>query len=77
LAEDVGKVLRRIEAPHATDLGPEGSFGSSRGRRPAAEVDPQLPAARSRGAARVPMFDRPEEFDVALLAFFAGAPVGD
>jgi pimeloyl-ACP methyl ester carboxylesterase len=28
-------------------------------------------------AAHVPMFDRPEEFDEALLAFFAGREVGD
>jgi pimeloyl-ACP methyl ester carboxylesterase len=28
-------------------------------------------------AAHVPMFDRPEEFDEALLAFLAGREVGD
>ena len=28
-------------------------------------------------AAHVPMFDRPGEFNAALLAFFAGEPVGD
>jgi pimeloyl-ACP methyl ester carboxylesterase len=30
-----------------------------------------------RGAAHVPMFDRPEEFNAALLAFLAGEAVGD
>ena len=29
-----------------------------------------------KGAAHVPMFDRPEDFDAALLAFLAGEPVG-
>jgi pimeloyl-ACP methyl ester carboxylesterase len=28
-------------------------------------------------AAHVPTFDRPEEFDEALLAFLAGGEVGD
>jgi pimeloyl-ACP methyl ester carboxylesterase len=29
------------------------------------------------GAAHVPMFDRPEEFNAALLAFLGGDPVKD
>jgi pimeloyl-ACP methyl ester carboxylesterase len=77
LAEDARLGLRRIEAPTLLVWG---------------ERDPLVPPAIGdllRGAipdsklvvlersAHVPMFDRPEEFDAALLAFLAGAPVGD
>jgi len=77
LAEDVRLDLRRIEAPTLLIWG---------GR------DPLVPPAIGdllRGeiadsrllvlkrSAHVPMFDRPEEFDAALFAFFSGAPVGD
>jgi len=77
LAEDVRLDLRRIEAPTLLIWG---------------ERDPLVPPAIGdllreeipdsrllvlERSAHVPMFDRPEEFDAALLAFFAGAPVGD
>ena len=77
LAEDVREDLRRIEAPTLLIWG---------------ERDPLVPPAigdllrreipNSRllvleRSAHVPMFDRPEEFDDALCAFFSGAPVGD
>lgn len=77
LAEDVREDLRKIEAPSLLVWG---------------EDDPLIPPsvgnllreeiAHSRllvleGAGHVPMFDRPEEFDDALLAFLAGSPVGE
>ena len=76
LAEDVREDLRRVEAPTLLVWG----------RR-----DPLIPPAVGyllreeitdsrlvvlERAAHVPMFDRPEEFDAALLAFLAGEPVG-
>jgi pimeloyl-ACP methyl ester carboxylesterase len=77
LAEDVREDLRRIEAPTLLVWG---------------QRDPLVPPAVGdllreeihdsrllvlKRAAHVPMFDRPREFDAALLAFFAGEPVGE
>jgi pimeloyl-ACP methyl ester carboxylesterase len=76
LAEDVREDLRKIEASTLLVWG---------------EKDPLIPPMvgdllrreipDSRlllllGAGHVPMFDRPREFDAALLAFLAGEPVG-
>jgi pimeloyl-ACP methyl ester carboxylesterase len=76
LAEDVREDLRRVEAPTLLVWG---------------RLDPLVPTAVGNllreeipdsrlvvlaGAAHVPMFDCPEEFDAALLAFLAGEPVG-
>jgi len=77
LAEDVREDLRSIEAPTLLIWG---------------EKDPLIPPAvgdllreeipNSRllllqRAGHVPMFDRPQEFDAALLAFLAGGSVGE
>jgi pimeloyl-ACP methyl ester carboxylesterase len=77
LAEDVREDLRKIQSPTLLVWG---------------EKDPLIPPAVGdllrreipdsrllllRGAAHVPMFDRPAEFDAALLAFLAGEPVGE
>ena len=77
LAEDVRGDLRNIEAPTLLVWG---------------ENDPLIPPAVGdllrreipdsrllllRGAAHVPMYDRPAQFDAALLAFLAGEPVGE
>lgn len=77
LTEDVREDLRKIEALTLLVWG---------------KNDPLIPPSvgnllreeisRSRllvleGAGHVPMFDRPREFDDALLAFLAGSPVGE
>ena len=76
LAEDVREDLRRIEAPTLLIWGQRDTLVP-----PAAGdlLREEIPGCRLlvlEGASHVPMFDRPEEFDAALLAFFAGAPVG-
>jgi len=77
LAEDVREDLRRIEAPTLLIWGQRDTLVP-----PAAGdlLRKEIPGCRLlvlEGASHVPMFDRPEEFDAALLAFFAGVPVGD
>ena len=77
LAEDVREDLRRIEVPTLLIWGQRDTLVP-----PAAGdlLRKEIPGCRLlvlEGASHVPMFDRPEEFDAALLAFFAGAPVGD
>ena len=77
LAEDVRADLRKIQAPTLLVWG---------------ENDPLIPPTVGdllrreipdsrllllREAAHVPMYDRPAEFDAALLAFLAGEPVGE
>jgi pimeloyl-ACP methyl ester carboxylesterase len=77
LAEDVRADLRKIQVPTLLVWG---------------ENDPLIPPAVGdllrreisnsrllllRGAAHVPMFDQPAEFDAALLAFLAGESVGE
>ena len=77
LAEDVREDARKIQAPTLLVWG---------------ENDPLIPPAVGdllrwdipdsqllllRGAAHVPMFDQPADFDAALLAFLAGEPVGE
>lgn len=77
LAEDVREDLRKIEPPTLLIWGendpliPPTVGGLLREEIP----DSRLILLRSAG--HVPMFDRPEEFNAALLAFLAGEPVGD
>ena len=76
LAEDVREDLRRVEAPTLLVWGRRDPLV------PAAVGDllrDEIPDSRLvvlERAAHVPMFDRPEGFDAALLAFLAGKPVG-
>ena len=76
LAEDVREDLRRIEVPTLLVWGQRDPL------IPPAVGDllrEEIPDSRLlvlEKAAHVPMFDRPEEFDAALLAFLAGGPVG-
>lgn len=77
LAEDVREDLTKIQAPTLLVWG---------------ENDPLIPPAVGdllrreipdsrlllmRGAGHVPMFDRPAQFDAALLSFLVGEPVGE
>ena len=77
LAEDVREDLRRVEAPTLLVWGQRDPL------IPPAVGDllrEEIPDSRLlvlERAAHVPMFDRPEAFDTALLAFLAGEPVGD
>src|SRR5215211_2837070 len=69
LAEDVREDLRRIEAPTLLIWGQRDTLVP-----PAAGdlLREEIPGCRLlvlQGASHVPMFDRPEEFDAALLAF--------
>jgi pimeloyl-ACP methyl ester carboxylesterase len=77
LAEDVREDLRKIQAPTLL------VWGENDPLIPPAVGDllrQEIPGSRLlllRGAAHVPMFDRPAEFDAALLSFLAGKPVGE
>src|SRR5215208_5463183 len=77
LAEDVREDLRRIEAPALLVWGERDTLV------PPATGDllrKEIEGSRLlviEGAGHVPMFDRPEEFDAALLAFLAGETVRD
>src|SRR5215203_4133076 len=77
LAEDVREDLRRIEAPTLLVWGERDTLV------PPATGDllrKEIEGSRLlviEGAGHVPMFDRPEEFDAALLAFLAGETDGD
>ena len=77
LAEDVREDLRKIQAPTLL------VWGENDPLIPPAVGDllrQEIPSSRLlllRGAAHVPMFDQPAEFDAALLSFFAGEPVGE
>ncbi len=77
LAEDVREDLRRIGAPTLLVWG---------GRDPLVPpavgdlLRAEIPGSRLlvlERAAHVPMFDRPKEFNAALLSFLAAEPVGD
>jgi len=76
LAEDVRDDLRRIGAPTLLVWGERDTLV------PPAVGDllrEQIPGSRLllyEGSSHVPMFDRPEEFNAALLAFLAGETVG-
>ena len=77
LAEDVREDLRKIEAPTLL------VWGENDALVPPAVGDllrQEIPDSRLlvlEAAGHVPMFDRPEEFDAALLAFLAGKTVGE
>lgn len=77
LAEDVQEDLQKIESPTLL------VWGENDPLIPPAVGDlfrEEIPNSRLillRNAGHVPMFDRPREFDAALLAFLAGEPVED
>ena len=77
LAEDVRGDLRRIRAPTLLLWGKNDTLiPPSAGEL----IRAQIPDSRLlviEGAGHNPMFDRPREFDRALLAFLAGEPVGE
>src|SRR5829696_1111653 len=77
LAEDVREDLRRIEAPALLVWGERDTLVPP---ATGALLRQEIEGSRLlviEGAGHVPMFDRPEEFDAALLAFLAGETVGD
>lgn len=77
LTEDVGEDLRRIGVPTLLVWGERDTLVSTavgdllRGEIPGSRL---LVLER---AAHVPMFDRPKEFNAALLSFLAAEPVGN
>jgi pimeloyl-ACP methyl ester carboxylesterase len=76
LAEDVRDDLRRIEAPALLLWGENDSLVPPAVGDLLREEIPNSRLLVFEGASHVPMFDRPEEFDAALLAFLAGDRVG-
>ena len=77
LAEDVREDLRCIEAPTLLLWGQRDPLVPPTVGDLLREEIPDSRLLVLDGAAHVPMFDRPEAFDAALLAFLAGEPVGD
>jgi pimeloyl-ACP methyl ester carboxylesterase len=77
LAEDVREDLRRIEAPTLLVWGQRDTLVPPAVGHLLREEIPSSRLLFLERAAHVPMFDRPEEFNTALLAFFAPEPVGD
>ncbi len=77
LAEDVREDLRRIEAPTLLVWGKRDPLVPPAVGDLLREEIPDSRLLVLERAAHVPMFDRPEEFDAAVLAFLAGEPVGD
>ena len=77
LAEDVREDLRRIEAPTLLLWGKRDPLVPPTVGDLLREEIPDSRLLVLERAAHVPMFDRPEAFDAALLAFLAGEPVGD
>jgi pimeloyl-ACP methyl ester carboxylesterase len=77
LAEDVRGDLRRVEAPALLIWGKNDTLiPPSAGELMRAEI-PDSRLLVIEGAGHNPMFDRPREFDRALLAFLAGETVGE
>ena len=77
LAEDVRGDLRRVRAPTLLVWGEKDPLiPPSVGGLMRAEI-PDSRLLVVEGAGHNPMFDRPREFDRALLAFLAGEPVGE
>ena len=77
LAEDVRGDLRRVRAPTLLVWGEKDPLiPPSAGGLMRAEI-PDSRLLVIEGAGHNPMFDRPQEFDRALLAFLAGEPVGE
>ncbi len=77
LAEDVREDLRRVEAPTLLVWGRRDPLVPPAVGDLLREEIPDSRLLVLERAAHVPMFDRPEAFDAALLAFLAGEPVGD
>ncbi len=77
LAEDVRGDLRRVEAPTLLVWGQRDPLIPPAVGDLLREEIPDSRLVVLERAAHVPMFDRPEAFDAALLAFLAGEPVGD
>lgn len=77
LAEDVRGDLRRVEAPALLIWGKNDTLiPPSAGELMRAEI-PDSRLLVIEGAGHNPMFDRPREFDRALLAFLAGETMGE
>ena len=77
LAKDVRGDLRRVLAPTLLIWGERDTLiPPSAGELMRAEI-PDSRLFIMEGAGHNPMFDRPREFDRALLAFLAGEPVGE
>jgi pimeloyl-ACP methyl ester carboxylesterase len=76
LAEDVSEDLRRIAAPTLLVWGERDTLVPPATGDLLRKVIEDSRLLVVEGAGHVPMFDRPEEFDAALLAFLAGEPIG-
>ena len=77
LAEDVRADLQSIEAPTLLIWGENDTLVPPAVGTVLHEEIPDSRLLVLNGAAHVPMFDRPVEFNAALLAFLARDPVGD
>ena len=77
LAEDVRGDLQRIEAPTLLIWGENDTLVPPAVGTVLREEIPDSRLLILNGAAHVPMFDRPDEFNAALLTFLAGDPVGE
>ena len=77
LAEDVRADLQRIEAQTLLIWGENDTLVPPALGGVLREEIPDSRLLVLNGAAHVPMFDRPVEFNAALLAFLAGGSVGD
>jgi pimeloyl-ACP methyl ester carboxylesterase len=77
LAEDVREDLQRIGAPTLLIWGENDTLVPAAVGTVLREEIPDSRLLVLKRAAHVPMFDRPDEFNAALLAFLAGDPVGD
>ena len=77
LAEDVRQDLRSIKAPTLLVWGENDPLVPPAAGTVMREEIPDSRLLVLKGAAHVPMFDRPDEFNAALVGFFAGYPVGE
>jgi pimeloyl-ACP methyl ester carboxylesterase len=77
LTEDVGEDLRRIGVPTLLVWGERDTLVSTAVGDLFREEIPGSRLLVLERAAHVPMFDRPEEFNAALLSFLAAEPVGN
>lgn len=77
LAEDVRGDLQRIEAPTLLIWGENDTLVPPAVGTVLREEIPDSRLLILNGAAHAPMFDRPDEFNAALLTFLAGDPVGE
>jgi pimeloyl-ACP methyl ester carboxylesterase len=76
LAEDVRQDLHSIKAPTLLIWGENDPLVPPAVGTVMREEIPDSRLLVLKGAAHVPMFDRPDEFNAALLGFFAGYSVG-